>query len=140
MKSLYVIGSLRNPNIVAFANKIEQVGTEAFIDWKSPGPDADDHWRDYSKERGWTYSQALESRAAKQVFQFDKNNLDRCDGAVLLMPAGKSAHLELGYTIGRGKPGFLVFDEEPERWDVMVLFATSIFFSQEKFFQYLKEK
>jgi nucleoside 2-deoxyribosyltransferase len=65
--------------------------------------------------------------------------LDRCDAAVLLMPGGKSAHLELGYTIGKGKPGFIVFDEEPERYDVMTQFATEIFFSKEEFFSYLQE-
>jgi nucleoside 2-deoxyribosyltransferase len=48
------------------------------------------------------------------------------------MPAGKSAHLELGYMIGRGKPCFVLFDEEPERWDVMYQFATAVCFSYEE--------
>jgi nucleoside 2-deoxyribosyltransferase len=71
------------------------------------------------------------------VFEFDKFHLDRCDAAVLLMPAGKSAHLELGYMRGKGKPGFILFDEEPERYDVMVKFATDIFFKKEDLFECL---
>ena len=63
------------------------------------------------------------------MFEFDKFHLDRCDMAVLLMPGGKSAHLELGYIVGRGKPGFILFDKEPKRYDVMTQFATDIFFS-----------
>ena len=39
------------------------------------------------------------------------------------MPGGKSAHLELGYMIGRGKRCFVLFDKEPERWDLMYQFA-----------------
>lgn len=138
MKSFYIIGSLRNPAIPEFANELQAQGYEAFADWFSPGPDADDFWRDYSKVRGLTYAQALESYAARHVFEFDKFHLDRCDAAVLLMPGGKSTHLELGYTIGRGKPGFIVFNEEPERYDVMVQFATKVFFSRLEFFEYLK--
>lgn len=137
--SLYVGGSLRNPKIPEFAKKISDLGIDAFADWFQPGPEADDRWRDYAHARGWTYQQALESPGAYQIFDFDKAHLDRCDGMVLLYPAGKSAHTELGYTIGRGKPGYIVFDEVPERWEVMVKFATKIFFSQEEFFQFLKE-
>lgn len=138
--SFYIIGSLRNKAIPEFANQIEKNGFEAFADWFSPGPDADDFWRDYSKERGLTYGEALKSYSAKHVFEFDKFHLDRCDAAVLLMPGGKSAHLELGYTVGKGKPGFIVFEEEPERYDVMVQFATEVFFSRGAFFKYIKEK
>jgi nucleoside 2-deoxyribosyltransferase len=139
IKSIYIIGSLRNPEIPKFANELQALGFEAFADWFSPGPEADDFWRNYSKERGLTYKQALESHAAKHVFEFDKSHLDRCDAAVMLMPAGKSGHLELGYTIGRGKPGYILFDQEPERYDVMVQFATQVFFKKEDLFYELKE-
>lgn len=141
IESIYVGGSLRNPKIVEFAHKIEtELGIEAFADWAQPGPEADDFWRSYSKARGWTYRQALKSHGAAQIFDFDYEHLNRCDAMVLLLPAGKSAHMELGFTRGSGKPGFVVFEEEPERWDVMYKFATEIFFSQEEFIEYLKEK
>ena len=57
----------------------------------------------------------------------------------MLMPAGKSGHLELGYIIGRGKPGYILFDGEPERYDVMVQFATGIFFNKQELFDKLRE-
>lgn len=140
IKSLYIIGALKNKNIPQFANEIEALGFEAFADWFSPGSEADSKWREYSIARGLNYKQALQSYGAKHIFEFDKFHLDRCDAAVLLAPAGKSAHTELGYTIGKGKPGFIVFDEDlPDRFDVMVQFATRIFFSKQEFFQYLKE-
>jgi hypothetical protein len=137
--SIYVIGSLANSEIPKFANELQTQGFEAFADWYSPGPDADNYWRDYSKARGLTYKQALQSHGARMIFEFDKSHLDRCDAAVMLMPAGKSGHLELGYTIGRGKPGYILFDGEPERYDVMTQFATGIFFSKEELFEELKK-
>jgi nucleoside 2-deoxyribosyltransferase len=139
INSIYIIGSLRNPEVPKFANELQAQGFEAFADWFSPGPQADDYWRDYATARGLSYGQALQSYAARHVFEFDKSHLDRCDAAVLLMPGGKSAHLELGYTIGKGKPGYILFDSEPERYDVMVQFATGVFFSKEDLFNELNK-
>lgn len=139
VKSIYIIGSLRNPEIPQFANELQAQGFEAFADWFSPGPAADDYWKDYSKVRGLNYRQALESHGARNIFEFDKSHLDRTDAAIMLMPAGKSGHLELGYTVGRGKPGFILFDGEPDRYDVMVQFATGVFFSKQELFEELKK-
>ena len=139
IKSFYVIGALANKQIAQFSNALEAEGYEAFSDWKSPGPEADSFLREYSKERGRSYKQILKSYAAQNTYNFDKTHLDRTDAAVLLMPAGRSCHLEIGYTIGRGKPGFIIFDSEPERVDIMYNFATECFFSQQEFFEYLKQ-
>ena len=130
MKSVYVIGSLRNSAVPKFANCLRASGFDAFDSWFAPGPHADDYWRDYTKQRGLSYKEALQDWSAKHVFEFDKFHLDRCDMAVLLMPGGKSAHLELGYTVGRGKPGFILFDSVPKRYDIMTRFATDIFFNK----------
>ena len=59
-------------------------------------------------------------------------NLNRAHAPVLVMPAGRSAHIELGYIIGQGKPGYVLFDQEPERFDVMYNFATDVCFSVEE--------
>ncbi len=126
---IYLIGSLRNEKIPSIANAIEDAtGFEVFDDWFSPGPEADDYWRKWAQVRNMAYEEALNSYAAKHVFEFDKGHLDRCDVAVLAMPAGRSGHLELGYVIGKGKPGFILFDGEPDRWDVMTQFATGVAF------------
>lgn len=126
MKSIYVIGSLRNPDIPTLASKLRVCGFNAFDDWYAAGPKADDHWQAYEKAKGHTFEQALAGYAARNVFNYDKSHLDRCDAAVLVMPAGKSGHLELGYFIGRGKPGYILMDKEPERYDVMYGFATAV--------------
>lgn len=138
MKSIYLIGSLRNPKIPQLANSIEALGIEAFADWHAAGPTADDEWQRYEKERGRSFGQALNGHAARNVFEFDHYHLGRCDAGVLVMPAGKSGHLEIGYILGQGKPGYILFDQEPERWDVMYQFADAVFFSEQKFLENLK--
>lgn len=138
MKSVYIIGSLRNPKVPQFGNFLREKGFEAFDSWFSPGPHADDYWRDYSKARGLSYKEALKDYSATHVFEFDKFHLNRCDIAVMLMPAGKSGHLELGWFLGKGKPGYILFEEEPKRYDVMVQFATDIFFSPNELVKTLK--
>jgi nucleoside 2-deoxyribosyltransferase len=117
---------LRNPEaVIEVGNKLRAINVEGFDDWISPGPEADDWWKKYSQARGQNYAEALGSWAAKHVYEFDRHHLDRCDGAILVCPAGKSCHLEAGYMVGKGKPVWILLDE-PERWDVMYQFAHSI--------------
>lgn len=140
IKSVYIIGALRNAAIPEFANELAAEGFEAFADWYSAGPDADDFLRDYFKLRGQDYKQTVKSYAARSIFEFDKFHIDRCDAVVLFMPGGKSAHLELGYAVGSGKPGYVLFDKTPERVDIMYQFATEIFFDRQDLFKALKQQ
>lgn len=136
---IYLIGSLRNPVVGDIAKKLRDQGYEVFDDWRAAGEDADDCWRDYEKARGHDYQTALRGFAADHVFKFDKAHLDRADGAVLVLPAGKSCHLELGYIIGKGRPGFILLDQDPERFDVMYLFATSICKNMDELLEEMKK-
>lgn len=139
LKSIYLIGSLRNPEIPEIGKQLALAsGLEVFTSWHSAGPDADDHLRDYERFMGKSYSKAIRCWAATNIFRFDKFHLDRCGAGLLIMPAGKSGHLELGYLIGQGKPGYILFQEEPERFEVMHNFATEIFLSIEEAQEYFK--
>ncbi len=121
---VYLIGSLRNPGVPVVGSALRKCGFDVFDDWFAAGPRADDHWQEYEqKVRGHTFIEALEGRAARHVFEFDKRNLDDSDAGVLVLPAGKSGHMELGYLAGQGKPVYILLDQEPERYDVMYGFA-----------------
>lgn len=141
-KLIYVIGSLRNSIIPDVGIKLRGAGFDAFDNWISAGERADDSWQEYSKRRGLTYTEALASREANHVFRFDKAYLDLCDAAVLVMPAGKSGFLELGYVTGLGKPTYILLDEETEknRYDVMPQFATMISNNLDHIIEDLKEQ
>jgi hypothetical protein len=123
---VYFIGSLRNPQIPIIAEQIRAAGHEVFDDWYSAGPEADDKWRDYERGRGHSYREALSGHAARHVFQFDYEHLTRAEAVVLALPAGRSGGIELGWALGKGKPGYILLDS-PERWDVMFRFATEVF-------------
>jgi len=123
---LYLIGSLRNPEVPKTAELLRQAGHEVFDDWYAAGERADDAWRDYELARGHSFIEALQGYTAEHVFRYDKVHLDRAAAGVLLLPAGKSGHIEMGYLIGQGKPCYVVLDQQPERFDVMYKFATAV--------------
>ena len=126
MTSIYLIGSLRNPKVREVAVALRGAGYDVFDDWHSAGPEADDHWQQYEKERKRSYVEALNGYHANMVFDLDLEHLTRCNMAVLVLPAGKSGHLELGYMLGQGKPGFVLLNGEPERFDIMYKLATCV--------------
>jgi hypothetical protein len=127
MKSIYLIGSLRNPLVPEVGRRLRDAGYDVFDDWFAAGPTADDCWQAYENSKGTHFTDALYGHAAQHVFKFDLEHLTRCDAAVLILPAGKSGHLELGFMAGSGKPTFILFDKEPDRYDVMYNFASMVY-------------
>lgn len=138
MKSIYLIGSLRNDKVPRLGNQLREAGWDAFDHWYGAGPEADDKWQEYVRIKGHSYKEALYDHGARCIFEFDKHHLERCDLAVLVAPAGKSGHMEFGWFTRSGKPGFVLFDKEPERYDVMYQFATDVYFSTEEFLKGLE--
>lgn len=121
---VYIGGSMSNRDGIAKVAAVLRIrGLVPFYDWIMPGEETDQKWREFSERMGETYLDALESAHAKNVFEFDKRWLDRSDAFVLVLPAGRSAHLEAGYMIGQGKPVAILLEEENSRWDVMYRFA-----------------
>ena len=121
-KKIYIIGALKNAEITSIAAELRPK-YDVFDQWITPGPDADQYLFEYAKKRGWNYKEALTCDAARNNFDFDKRHIDSSDIVVMVMPAGKSAHLELGYSIGMGKEAHILFDKEPERFDLMYNFV-----------------
>lgn len=136
IKSIYLIGSLRNEEIPQHAEALRSLGLDVFDDWFAAGPEADDYWKKYEVTKGNDLVSALKGYAAQHVFDFDKSHLVRCDAALLALPAGKSGHLELGFVAGMGKPSFILLDGDPERFDVMYGFATEVFRNKEEMIEY----
>lgn len=137
---VYLIGSLRNyEGVAAVAARLRDAGFDVFDDWSSPGPEADEYWQAYERERGRTYMEALRGHHAQHVFAYDKHHLDTSAAGVLLMPCGKSGHMELGYLAGQGKPTFVLFDSEPERFDIMYNFATGVFMDVEPLVEMMED-
>ena len=125
---IYLIGSLRHTRVREVAAALRAHRLEVFDDWHSAGPEADDIWQRYEQERGRSYREALKGKHARNVFEYDKRNLDSSRAGVLVMPAGKSANRELGYLVGQGKPVYTLLEQEPLRWDIMECFSADVFY------------
>lgn len=127
---IYLIGSLRNPRVQEVAKQLRTAKHIVFDNWTAAGPEADAYWQAYEMGRGHSFIEALQGYAARHVFEYDKKHLDAAEAVVLMTPAGKSGHLELGWALGRGIPSFILLDDgEPERWDVMYAFADGVYAS-----------
>lgn len=120
---IYVASSWRNEKQPDVVRAIEEAGHEVY-DFRHPsmGPGARGqgfHWSQIDPNwKRWTpiqFADALNHPVAKDGFESDKMALDWCDACVLVMPCGRSAHLELGYAIGAGKRSIILLsDGEPE--------------------------
>lgn len=141
MKEFYLIGSLRDPYVPELEKRMlkDCPSVKPYCEWWGAGFEADDWFKAYNKGRGLSYREALMTDAARTIFEFDKKHLDRADGAVLVMPTGKSCHLEAGYMVGKGKPVYALFkDGEPEdRYELMMQFLDEIFYSENELIEYL---
>ena len=129
---VYLVGSLRNPHVLEVAAALRNAGHEVIEDWYAAGSEADEKWKEYEQGRGRTFVEALDGLAATHVFDFDYRELKRAEAVVLVAPAGKSAHLELGVAIGSGKKGYYLLDSDDIRWDVMLKFCDKVVESVEE--------
>ena len=136
-QTIYLIGSLRNEVVPKLGVLLREQGHEVFDDWYSAGPEADEKWQAYEQNRGRSYKEAIYGHHATNTFDFDLRHIKRCDAGVLVLPAGKSAHLELGFMLGQGQRGYVLFQEEPERFDIMYRFAHGVYFDQDELIEEL---
>ena len=139
--SVYLIGALKNEHIPHIGNTLRSAGYDVMDEWFTPGEYADTNWQAYEKLRGRSYTEALNGRAAQNILMFDRSYLDHADIAIAIMPAGKSAMLELGYAKGRGKHTCLFLDgEDPDRYDVMPGLVDIVIKTEETLLEWLEAK
>jgi hypothetical protein len=129
MSNIYLVGSLKHPIVPIVARRLRAEGHDVFDDWHGCGPEADLHWRNYERNRGHKFIEALYQPLATHAFEFDRVNMEARDVGILVFPAGKSGHIELGHFIFTpGKRGYILLrDEDPADWDLMYRFATGVF-------------
>jgi nucleoside 2-deoxyribosyltransferase len=108
---VYVASSWRNEQYQHVVQALKTDGHDVF-DWKDPRSAF--HWREIGPEwAGWTSEQlrsALEHPLVQRAFAADMGGLRRCEVCVLIEPCGTSAHMELGYAVGSGKPTCVLLD------------------------------
>jgi hypothetical protein len=128
---VYVASSWRcewQPGVV---ERLREDGHDVY-DFRNPAPgrhgfawsEIDPEWQLW----GWqAYLAALRHPIAEAGFALDRDALRDADATVLVMPCGRSAHLELGYACGAGQRTAILLagDEEPELMYLLADFVTA---------------
>ncbi len=63
----------------------------------------------------------------QRAFKEDKGFIDWAEAVVMILPCGRSAHLEAGYAKGCGKKLFIWGEFPKGQWEVMYGFADGMF-------------
>jgi len=106
MTYVYVASSWRNPYQQGVCATLKAAGIEHY-DFRSPEggtgfswSEIDPLWLAWSADQ---YIEALSHPLAIAGFNSDMDALKRATHALLVLPCGRSAHLELGWAAGAGK-------------------------------------
>jgi hypothetical protein len=131
MTKLYVASSWRNPIYEGILAKLKDAGHDCY-DFKNPKVNnngfawsqIDKDWLNWSPEK---FTLILQSHPiARAGFNLDKEALDWSEATVLVLPCGKSAHLEAGYAAGQGKPVHVLLSKDRFEPELMYLLCSSI--------------
>ena len=63
----------------------------------------------------------------REAFREDKKYIDWADVLIMIMPCGRSSHLEAGYAVGKGKKMYIIGGFEKGEFDVMYGFANGMY-------------
>lgn len=141
-RKIYIASSWKNAERVRkLANFLRESGHEVF-DFTDPDnrPNNMDkfvfgakQWAEYSgKNPDQTeYKDFLTWEPTQRAFKSDKAGLDWADTVVLVLPSGRSSHLEAGYGVGAGKELFIFGDLPVGEFDAMYGFAKGCFHNNE---------
>jgi hypothetical protein len=149
---IYVASSWRN-NVQPHVVQTLRAHGHRVYDFKHPAADNQGfHWHDVRVPgdmaadgsivswRDWTpaqFREALKSDVAERGFSLDMNALNDCEACVLVLPCGKSAHLELGQAVGAGKRT-IVYMPRQEEAELMYLMCDHLCLSMEEVIEKLK--
>lgn len=132
MVMIYVASSWRNPKQLAVVSRLKEAGHTVY-DFRNPAPgNTGFSWSSIDPEwQGWTpeeFRAALRHPIAREGMSLDECALRASGVTILVMPCGRSAHLELGVAIGLGqRTAILLADGEPELMYGMVDLLTPSF-------------
>jgi hypothetical protein len=126
VKKIYVASSWRNDIQPEIVKALREAGHLVY-DFKNPRPgdtgfswsEIDQDWKNWEPEE---FRSALDHEIAKSGFNSDFDAMKWADTCVLVLPCGRSAHLEAGWFTGQGKTT-LIFSPEKTEPELMYLLA-----------------
>lgn len=119
---IYIASSWRNTYYPEVVVALREAGYEVYDFRNPPTGDSGFHWSDVDKDyMEWTpaeYQANLIHPLAERQFKNDIDAMTACDACVLVLPCGRSAHIEAGWFAGQGKKVYVIIPDkdsfEPE--------------------------
>jgi hypothetical protein len=131
MARIYLASSWRNPHQPELVDRLRKDGHLVY-DFRNPPHSTGFKWSDIGLELPCTaeaYRSALLAHPrAAQGFNADFAAMRWADVGLLVLPCGRSAHLELGWMAGAGKRT-LILTQDGEEPELMALLADKIVIS-----------
>lgn len=129
VRNIYLASSWRNEEQPFILAELREAGHSVY-DFRNPAPgNTGFHWSEidprYDLWGGSKYREALDHPLAEEGFLIDFNAMRDADVCVLLLPCGRSAHLEAGWFVGADKPLLILLDDSPVP-ELMYKMATAI--------------
>jgi hypothetical protein len=140
---IYVASSWRNAYQPEVVQMLRKAGHQVY-DFRHPAPGNDGFaWAEIDPQwQSWTpaqYQAALQHPRAQVGFAQDKLALQMADVTVLVLPCGRSAHLELGYAAGLGQ-STAVLMLDPCEAELMYLLVDRVCLSIDALLAWLREQ
>jgi len=129
---IYVASSWKNQSaVLSLAELLESHGFEVDAFCRSTDKRYAFHWSEFvdneAELQQYDALSFVNDPRVRRAFVEDKKWLDWADTVIMLMPCGRSSHLEAGYAKGQGKRLFIYGEFPQGEFDVMYGFADGLF-------------
>lgn len=118
---VYVASSWRNALQRGVVRRLRDLSIPHY-DFRNPDGGTSDaggfRWTEVDRE----WAEGLRSELAQEGFESDRQALEKADCVILVLPAGRSAHIEAAWAAGKGKTVYTLAAEpvEPELMQLLL--------------------
>ena len=135
-KRIYIASSWKNQQaVLELAETLELHGFEVDAFCRATDQRYAFHWSEFMDDKiellKYDAVSFINDPKVQRAFAEDKKWLDWSDTVIMLMPCGRSSHLEAGYAKGQGKRLFIYGEFLKGEFDVMYGFAEGLFRTEE---------
>lgn len=132
---IYIASSWKNQKaVIALAEYLEKYGFEVDAFCRSSDKRYAFHWSELVDDeddlKNYDAIEMLADPRTQRAFREDRKWLDWSDCVIMLMPCGRSSHMEAGYAKGQGKLLYIYGAFPKGEFDVMYGFADGLFRSE----------
>ena len=138
--NIYVASSWRNKKHPEIVKLLEDLGYSVY-DYRNPPNKTGFTWAqvlpNWMNATPQEFRDMLDNPLTEAAFNSDFNELDAADLCVLLLPCGRSAHLEAGYAVGCGR-NLIILQEESCEPELMYKMANYLCIDREELVEAVK--